>query len=127
MLVREPLSVSGFLHAHVPAWSLSEKEFRRAIQLNPNYATAHHWYAFYCADLGRADEAVSEIREAQRLDPLSVIINADVANVFYLARRYDESIAQSRKTWEIVHPLARHSDDFGSVSYCVRCADGNVP
>jgi len=82
-------------------WSLAETEFRRAIQLNPNYATAHQWYAFYLAYLGRADEAVSEIRQAQRLDPLSLIINADVANVFYLVRRYDESIAQVRKTWEL--------------------------
>lgn len=93
------LASIGFLYDW--NWALAESEFKRAIQLNPNYATAHHWYAFYLADLGRADEAVSEIRLAQQLDPLSLVINADVANILYLTRRYDEAIAQSRKTWEI--------------------------
>jgi TolB-like protein/DNA-binding winged helix-turn-helix (wHTH) protein/Tfp pilus assembly protein PilF len=82
-------------------WVRAEKEFKRAIELNPNYATAHHWYAFYLAYVGRADEAVSEIRQAQRLDPLSLIINSDVAYILYITRRYDEAIAQNWKTWEL--------------------------
>jgi TolB-like protein/Flp pilus assembly protein TadD len=77
----------------------SEKEFRRAIELNPNYATAHHWYGnSLFADLGRFDEAVAEGKRAVELDPLSLIINADLGNTLMVARRYDEAIAQLRKT-----------------------------
>ncbi len=82
-------------------WPLAEKEFKRAIQLNPGYATAHHWYAYYCASQGRMEEAVREMRLAQQLDPLSLIINADVGEILYNSRRYDEAIEQSRKALEM--------------------------
>jgi len=77
------------------------KEFRRAIELNPSYATAHHWYAWHLSLLGQNDEAVAEMRKAQNLDPLSLIINADLAELLVLAHSYDESIQQSRKTLEM--------------------------
>jgi len=77
------------------------KEFQRAIELNPGYATAHHWYAWHVSLLGRYDEAIAEMRKAQNLDPLSLIINADLAEVLVLAHSYDESIRQSRKTIEM--------------------------
>jgi TolB-like protein/DNA-binding winged helix-turn-helix (wHTH) protein/Flp pilus assembly protein TadD len=77
------------------------KEFRRAIELNPGYATAHHWYAWHLSLLGRYDEAIVEMREAENLDPLSLIINADLAELLVLAHSYDESIRQSRKTIEM--------------------------
>jgi TolB-like protein/DNA-binding winged helix-turn-helix (wHTH) protein/Flp pilus assembly protein TadD len=77
------------------------KEFRRAIELNPGYATAHHWYAWHLSLLGRYDEAIAEMRKAQNLDPLSLIINADLAEVLLLAHAYDDSIRQSRKTIEM--------------------------
>jgi len=73
-------------------------EFRRAIELNPGYATAHHWYAWHLALLRRYDEAIVEMRTALNLDPLSLIINADLAELLALAHSYDESIRQSRKT-----------------------------
>ena len=76
-------------------------EFRRAIELNPGYATAHHWYAWHLGLLSRFDEAIAEMKKAQNLDPLSLIINSDLAEVLVLAHRYDESIAQSRKTIEM--------------------------
>jgi TolB-like protein/DNA-binding winged helix-turn-helix (wHTH) protein/Flp pilus assembly protein TadD len=82
-------------------WSVAEKEFRRAIELDPGYATAHHWYAFYCAAQGRTEDALAEIRIAKKLDPLSQIINEDVAHLLYFARRYDEAIAQSRRNLEM--------------------------
>jgi tetratricopeptide (TPR) repeat protein len=82
-------------------WSLAEKEFRRAIELDPGYATAHHWYAFYCASQGRTEDALAEIRIARKLDPLSLIINEDLAHLLYFARRYDEAIEQSRRTLEM--------------------------
>ena len=77
------------------------KEFRRAIELNPSYATAHHWYAWHLSLLGRYDEAIVEMRKAENLDPLSLIINADLAELLVLAHSYDESIRQSRKTIEM--------------------------
>jgi TolB-like protein/DNA-binding winged helix-turn-helix (wHTH) protein/Tfp pilus assembly protein PilF len=84
-------------------WDLDAggKEFQRAIELNPGYATAHHWYAWHLSLLGRFDEAITEMRKAENLDPLSLIINADLAELLGLAHSYDESIRQSRKTIEM--------------------------
>src|ERR1700687_3564882 len=77
------------------------KEFRRAIDLNPGYATAHHWYAWHLSLMGRHGEAIAEMRKARSLDPLSLIINADLAEVLLIAHFYDESAQQSRKTIEM--------------------------
>jgi TolB-like protein/DNA-binding winged helix-turn-helix (wHTH) protein/Flp pilus assembly protein TadD len=84
-------------------WNLEAggKEFRRAIELNPGYATSHHWYAWHLSLLGRFDEAIAEMRKAESLDPLSLIINADLAEILVLAHSSDESIRQSRKTIEM--------------------------
>jgi serine/threonine protein kinase/Tfp pilus assembly protein PilF len=80
----------------------SISEFQRAIALNPNYATAHHWYGNGpLLALGRFEEAIAEGRRAIELDPLSPVINADLGQNLYDARRYDEAIAQLRKTLEI--------------------------
>jgi len=70
--------------------------------LNPNYATAHHWFgAGPLLALGRFDESIVEAKRSIELDPLSMINNADFGNDYYCARRYDEAIAQLRKTIEI--------------------------
>jgi TolB-like protein/DNA-binding winged helix-turn-helix (wHTH) protein/Flp pilus assembly protein TadD len=82
-------------------WNSAEKEFRLAVELNPSYATAHQWYAWHLIVLGRNGEAVTEMRRAQSLDPLSLIISADMADILLVARLYDESIQQSRKTIEM--------------------------
>src|SRR6202035_1557665 len=81
-------------------WDLDAggKEFQRAIELSPSYATAHHWYAWHLSLLGQYDEAIAEMKKAQNLDPLSLIINADFAELLVIAHSYDESIEQSRKT-----------------------------
>ncbi|MEJ7654852.1 MAG: tetratricopeptide repeat protein [Chloroflexia bacterium] len=81
-------------------WAGAEREFRRAIELNPSYATAHHWYAFNLAAMGRHNEALAEIKRAQELDPNSLIIGTAVANVLYYARQYDQTIAQCLRTLE---------------------------
>jgi TolB-like protein/DNA-binding winged helix-turn-helix (wHTH) protein/Flp pilus assembly protein TadD len=78
-----------------------EREFRRAIELNPGYATGHHWYAWHLSLLGRKSEAIAEMRRAVDLDPLSLIINADLAELLLIAHLYDDSIRQSRKTIEL--------------------------
>jgi TolB-like protein/Flp pilus assembly protein TadD len=77
------------------------REFRRAIELNPGYATAHHWYAWHLSLLGQHEEAIAEMRKAASLDPLSLMINTDLAELLLLAHRYDESIQQSRKAIEM--------------------------
>lgn len=77
------------------------KEFRRAIELNPGYATAHHWYAWHLALSRRYDDAIVEMRKAENVDPLSLVINADLAELLALAHFHDESIRQSRKTIEM--------------------------
>ena len=79
-------------------WDSAEAEFKRAIELNPGYATAHHWYSWHLAVLGRKDEAIAEMREAAALDPLSLIISADLAEVLLVARLYPQSIEQSLST-----------------------------
>lgn len=78
-------------------WPGAETDFRRGLQLNPGYATGHHWYADFLTAMGRFDEAGTEIRRAQELDPFSSIINRDVAWSYYFARRYDTAIAQLQK------------------------------
>jgi TolB-like protein/DNA-binding winged helix-turn-helix (wHTH) protein/Flp pilus assembly protein TadD len=89
------------------------KEFRRAIELNPGYATAHHWYAWHLSLLGRYDEALTEMRKAENLDPLSLIINSDLAELLALAHFYDESIQQSRKTIEMDPSFALAHNHLG--------------
>jgi Flp pilus assembly protein TadD len=77
----------------------SLREYQRAIELKPNYATAHQWFGNdSLVSLGRFDEAIAEGKRAVELDPLSPIINADLGITLYLARRYDDAIEQLRKT-----------------------------
>jgi len=82
-------------------WAEAEREFKRAIQLKPTYATAHQWYAEYLVALGRFDESIAEMKRATQLDPLSRIIRADLGSVYYSARNYDQAIEEFRKTLEM--------------------------
>ena len=77
-------------------WRTSEKEFRRAIELNPNDATAHHWYAEHLMWRGRFDEALEQSERAHQLDPLSLIITADNGAILYFSRNYDAAIEKWR-------------------------------
>ncbi len=88
-------------------FSASEPEFKRAIGLNPNYATAHQWYGEMLLNAGRFDEAAVEYRRALELEPLSLPINWDFGRFLYMSRRYDESIAQHKKTIELDPGFAR--------------------
>ena len=89
------------------------REFQRAIELNPNYATAHHWYAWHLGLLGRYDDALAEMRKAENLDPLSLIINSDLAELLLIAHSYDESLRQSRKTLEMDPNFALAHNQLG--------------
>jgi TolB-like protein/DNA-binding winged helix-turn-helix (wHTH) protein/Tfp pilus assembly protein PilF len=82
-------------------WQTADKEFRRAIELNPNYATAHHWYAEHLMWLGRFDEALQESERARQLDPLSLIIAADNGAILYFSRQYDRAIEKWRSVLEM--------------------------
>jgi DNA-binding winged helix-turn-helix (wHTH) protein/TolB-like protein/tetratricopeptide (TPR) repeat protein len=99
------------------AWAESERLYRRAIELNPNYATAHAWYGEYLAYMGRFDEGLAELRRAQELDPLSKIIASDVAKSLNLARRYDEAFIQANKVLEVdpAYSMARHWKRFAMI------------
>ena len=95
-------SLAQVLYAYDLDFDVSAREFRRAIELNPNYATAHHWLGIGpLIRSGRFDEAIVEGKRAVELDPLSLINNADLGNDYFLARRYDEAIEQVRKTLEM--------------------------
>jgi serine/threonine protein kinase/Flp pilus assembly protein TadD len=79
---------------HDWAWINAENEFKSALKLNPNYATAHHWYSICLRIMGRTDEALAHAKEALELDRSSLIIQTNLAILFYLIRRYDEAIEQ---------------------------------
>jgi TolB-like protein/DNA-binding winged helix-turn-helix (wHTH) protein/Tfp pilus assembly protein PilF len=94
-------SLAFILDLYDWGWASAEKEYKRAIALNPSYATAHHWYAWHLIVMGRNGEGIAELKKAESLDPLSLIISADLADALCIAHRYDESVQQSQKTIEM--------------------------
>jgi serine/threonine-protein kinase len=94
-------SLAYAIHTYEWDWKAAEREYRRAIELNPNYATAHQWYAEFLTSQGRFDEATREGQKALELDPMSPIINAVVAWNLSMARRYDAAIDQGIRTTQL--------------------------
>jgi tetratricopeptide (TPR) repeat protein len=82
-------------------WDGAEREYRRSLELNPNYVTAHSWFAEHLSRMGRHDEAVAEARRALELDPVSIFSSMLVAWILYFARRYDEAIRQAADTLDL--------------------------
>jgi TolB-like protein/Flp pilus assembly protein TadD len=82
-------------------WAAAEREYKLAIKLQPGYATAHLWYAWHLMMMGRTREGIEQLRKAESLDPLSLIISADLADVLCIAHLYDESVRQSMKALEM--------------------------
>jgi len=82
-------------------WKQAEQEFRRAIELNPNYATAHQWYGYYLAAMSRFPEALDEAKKAQQIDPLSLSINTTLAGRYRDLHQYAEAIDLNRRTLEM--------------------------
>ncbi|HEY1583946.1 MAG TPA: tetratricopeptide repeat protein [Chthoniobacterales bacterium] len=108
----------GMLQVFDFKFESSEDEFKRAIALNPNYATAHHWYGnSLLVTLGRFDEAIAQGRRAVELDPLSLIINADLGGDYTIARRYDQAIAQLRRTLALDENFAYAHWNLGEALY----------
>jgi len=94
-------SLARVLAAYDWDWPGAEKEYKRAIELNPRYAIAHEWYGGYLEVTGHHNEAIAERKRAQELDPLSLIINFELGLAFYYARDYDQAIEQFQKTLEL--------------------------
>jgi TolB-like protein/Tfp pilus assembly protein PilF len=99
------------------AWA--EREFQRAIELNPNYAMAHQWFGEMLSDVGRFDEAAAEYRRGLEIEPLSLPTNWEYGRFLYFARRFDEALAQLKKTVELDPGFARAHRTLSEV-YWVR-------
>ena len=82
-------------------WATSEQEFRRAIKLNPNYATAHQWFAYWLMAQGHPNESISENDLARKADPLSIIIRTDAVDLLCAAGRFDEAIEKAREAMDL--------------------------
>jgi serine/threonine protein kinase/tetratricopeptide (TPR) repeat protein len=98
-------------------WPGAKKSFKRAIELNPGYATAHHWYAAFLTAVGRFDESIAEAKRAQELDPASLTLSCTLGAILWVARRYDDAIAELHRSiefdpnsyiahWYLVYPYA---------------------
>ena len=100
-LAEAHMALGGALFLHDWDWAGAEREMRRAIQLNRSSADAHTWYAIFLAQMGREPEAISEIRQAEILDPLSLAVHAQAGWVFYLARKDKEAVAEWGKVIDL--------------------------
>jgi serine/threonine-protein kinase len=109
-------SSAGVLSYYDWNWPEAEKEFRRAIDLNPNYPTAHHWFSQHLLLMGRFDEAIAEAKRARELDPLSPIVNCDLGHTLRLAGRVDEAIEQLNATVEM-HPNFSYGHFLLGIAY----------
>lgn len=112
----EPHAALGIIALNVRDWKPSGPELRRALDLNPNDATAHHWYAFYLFFSGKTEEAIAEIETARQLDPLSAVINADEGIFLYSSRRYDEARVRLRQAIDLEPDFDQPHETLGLVS-----------
>jgi TolB-like protein/DNA-binding winged helix-turn-helix (wHTH) protein/Flp pilus assembly protein TadD len=95
-LAEAHISLAGILHKYELDWAGAESEFQTAIELNPSYPTAHHWYALYLMSKGDHARALAEINRALDLDPFSLVLRGDRGWILYVAGRYDEAIAEMK-------------------------------
>ncbi|HEY6865997.1 MAG TPA: tetratricopeptide repeat protein, partial [Candidatus Eisenbacteria bacterium] len=104
----------GFLYTFAGwNWDAAEESYRRAMSLNPGYATAHQWYAELMVIQGRFDDALASARRAHELDPLAFIMGTTIGDALFFARRYDEAIAQLRATVELEPSFPPAHSDLG--------------
>ncbi|MGH9941385.1 MAG: winged helix-turn-helix domain-containing tetratricopeptide repeat protein [Pyrinomonadaceae bacterium] len=94
-------SLAEVLLFHDWDWKGAEREYKLAVEINPNYASAHHWYAWFLMMQGRFDEAYARIKQAQRVDPSSLALNTSLGLPFYFRQDYDRAIEQYRQTIDI--------------------------
>ena len=91
----------GSILSHEWDWAAAEREFTKAVEANPNYATAHHWYSIHLMTVGRLDEAIKELKIAEELDPLSPMIHTYAGQLYFYARQYDVALAEYDKALEL--------------------------
>jgi TolB-like protein/Tfp pilus assembly protein PilF/tRNA A-37 threonylcarbamoyl transferase component Bud32 len=101
MLAEAHASLGFAVHELEWDWVAAERHLERALEINPRYATAHHWYALFLMRMGRFGEAIKEMEKAVELDPLSLVLNRNLGAVLYYARDYDRAIEVLRKTLEM--------------------------
>jgi tetratricopeptide (TPR) repeat protein len=106
MLAEAHASLAHIKYLYDLDWSGAENEFRRAIEVNPNYASAHQWYAYQLMWMGRLEEARHEIERAKELDPLSLTIDGTLALILSSAHQYDQAIELCRKPLEMAPDFA---------------------
>ena len=97
----EPHAVLGGVYTISFEWDRGEREFRRALELNPNEANAHHWYAYLLSSMGRSEEAIAQAKHAVALEPLNLKYNDSLGVIYRDARQYDEAIESFKKTLEL--------------------------
>lgn len=94
-------------------WEGADRAFRRAIELDPDYAFSHHWYALFLSAMERHEEALAQELRARELEPLSLIINKNVGTILFYAGRVDEALAEYRKALELEPTFARTHYYYG--------------
>ena len=94
-------SLARLLYLFNGDWDGADREFRRALELNHNYAPAHHWYSMYLALAGRREQALAEAEKAYELDPLSPVVGAYLAKILQETGQYDKAIEQAKKTLDL--------------------------
>ena len=97
----EPHATLGSIYQDSWRWDEAEKEFKRAIELNPNYPTVYHWYSIFLKSQGRNDEAAAMIQRARDLDPLSSVISVNISRLYQLQKNHQASIENSLKIIEL--------------------------
>jgi tetratricopeptide (TPR) repeat protein len=108
-------SLASVKHLYDLDWSGAEREFKRAIELNPNYAIAHLWYSHILSAVGRHNEAVAEAKRALELEPVSVLMGKNVGHILYEARQYDQALEYYKKALEMDPSFAQAQREIGLV------------
>jgi tetratricopeptide (TPR) repeat protein len=112
----EPHATLGSVHNALWQFAEAEKEYKRAIELNSHYPTAHHWYSIFLKDVGRYEESAASIKRAQELDPLSSVIAVNISRLYQLQNDHEASIANSLKIIEL-DPNFEPAYEFLALSY----------
>jgi tetratricopeptide (TPR) repeat protein len=94
-------------------WHDAEKEFKKALDLNPNYAHARQWYAYYLVSMGRTRESIAEVRRAQEIEPLAAIVSASAGRIHTLVRQYEQAVSDCRRALELDPTCAPARADLG--------------
>ena len=115
----EPHATLGIVHEQLWQWNESEREYQKAIDLNPNYATAYHWYSIFLKVTGRFDEAAVAIKKAKELDPLSNVISINITRLYQLQNNHDAAIENTLRIIEL-DPRFSPAYEYIGLSYLTK-------